>query len=388
MTHVTPTRLSDGRELIYFDSSPESARTHRDAVASADTRGLPGRGSTGEVRFDPLTAEWIAVAAHRQTRTHLPPADQCPLCPTTGANKSEIPAADYEVAVFENRFSSFGPALGTLPGQGDTGGLAAPDPAWGATGPAYGRCEVVAFDSAHEGSFGSLNPQRARTVMDAWAHRTEALSAMPGIRQVFCFENRGAEIGVTLQHPHGQIYAYPFIPPRAAVMARAARTYYDAAEGRQTLLGDVLAHERDSGERMVIEGRHFSAYVPFAARWPLEVHLVPHRQVPDIAALAEAERDELTGVYLDLLARVDRLYTTPTPYIAAWHQAPVDAVFRPASRLHLQLTSPRRAEDKLKFLAGSEAAMGAFINDTTPEQVAARLREASGSAPEPTQEQI
>ncbi|NOJ60830.1 galactose-1-phosphate uridylyltransferase [Arthrobacter sp. 260] len=369
MTLVTPTRLSDGRELIYFDATGESAALHRDRSAVADTRDLPARGATGDARFDALTGEWVAVAAHRQSRTHLPPADQCPLCPTTAGNLSEIPAPDYEVVVFENRFSSFGPSLGALPA----------DAGWGTTAPAHGRCEVVAFDSAHEGSFGSLAPERARTVIDAWAHRTEALSALDGIRQVFCFENRGADIGVTLLHPHGQIYAYPFIPPRSTVMARAAREYYDAADGRETLLAGMLKAERDSGARMIIEGKHFSAYVPFAARWPLEVHLVPHRQVADLAALTDPERDELTTIYLDLLGRVDRLYSTPTPYIAAWHQAPLDPLLRPASRLHLQLTSPRRAEDKLKFLAGSEAAMGAFINDTTPELVADNLRNAVGT---------
>jgi UDPglucose--hexose-1-phosphate uridylyltransferase len=362
MTVSTSTRLSDGRELIYFDASSEAAR--RRAAAPADSRGLPPRPGSGTARFDALTGEWTAVAAHRQSRTHLPPADQCPLCPSSPSRASEIPAEDYEVVVFENRFPSFGPDLGVLPDN----------PAWGATAPAYGRCEVVAFDSAHEGSFGSLSHERARTVVDAWAQRTEALSAMEGIRQVFCFENRGADIGVTLLHPHGQIYAYPFIPPRSAVMAQQAAAFHETSGGQQTLLGAALDAERSSGERMILEGRHFSAFVPFAARWPLEVHLVPHRQVADLAELNDAERDDLTSVYLDLLGRVDGLYSTPTPYIAAWHQAPLDSRFRPSSRLHLQLTSPRRAEDKLKFLAGSEAAMGAFINDTLPEQVAAALR--------------
>ena len=133
---------------------------------------------------------------------------------------------------------------------------------------------------------------------------------------------------------------------------------------------------------MVLERKHFSAFVPFAARWPVEVHLVPHRHVPDIAALTDGEKDELTTLYLDLLARVDGMYSTPTPYIAAWHQAPLVPELREAGYLHLQLTSPRRAEDKLKFLAGSEAAMGAFINDTTPEQVAATLRAATPAGKE------
>ncbi|MDI3193486.1 galactose-1-phosphate uridylyltransferase [Pseudarthrobacter sp. AL07] len=362
MTGITATTLADGRELIYFDDG--ATAQPRTASTTTDHRPLPERGQPGEVRFDALSDEWVAVAAHRQSRTHLPPADQCPICPTTPNNPSEIPAPDYDVVVFENRFPSLGPAVGPVPSA----------PAWGSTGPAYGRCEVVAFTPEHTGSFSALSEARARTVVEALAHRTEALSKLPGIKQVFPFENRGADIGVTLHHPHGQIYAYPYVTPRAGVIGAAARKFYDGSDGRQTLTGSLLQAEREDGSRMVMEGENFSAYVPFAARWPLEIHLVPHRQVPDLATLSGEERDELAHVYLHLLKRLDALYPTPTPYISAWHQAPLDDLLRPASYLHLQLTSPRRAADKLKFLAGSEAAMGAFINDTTPESVAERLR--------------
>ncbi|WP_369046897.1 galactose-1-phosphate uridylyltransferase [Sinomonas sp. P10A9] len=364
---ITQMRLSDGRELLYFDDPGTAPRT-----PLADARGLPGRADHGQLRFDELSGDWVAVAAHRQSRTHLPPADQCPLCPSTPGNASEIPDPDYDVVVFENRFPSLGPDLTELP----------PTLPWGHTVPAVGRCEVVSFTPEHTGSFGELPYERARTVVDAWAHRTAALSALPGVRQVFPFENRGADIGVTLHHPHGQIYAYPYVAPRAAQLGAAARRFYDDAEGTATLLGSLLDRERDSGERVVLDGDHFTAFVPFAARWPLEVHLVPHRHVADFTELSGEEKDELTHTYLTLLGAVDAMYPTPTPYVAAWHQAPLDAVLRPASRFHLQLTSPRRAADKLKFLAGSEAAMGAFINDTTPEQVAERLREvlAAGKA--------
>lgn len=278
MTTQTRTVLSDGRELLYFD-----ARPGRRAGDYPDRRNLPPRGPAGEARFDALSGEWVSVAAHRGSRTHLPPADQCPLCPSTAVNPSEIPAPDYEVAVFENRFPSFGPEVGSLPAAAG----------WGSSAPATGRCEVIAFDPGHSGSFGTLGTERARTVIDAWAQRTEALSALPGIRQVFCFENRGADIGVTLHHPHGQIYAYPFVPPRAAAIGGQALRHYEAAGGTSTLLGSMLAAEQDSGERMVLQGSHFSAYVPFGARWPLEVHLVPHRQVADLAGLGDAERGEL-----------------------------------------------------------------------------------------------
>jgi UDPglucose--hexose-1-phosphate uridylyltransferase len=364
MTGSTSTRLADGRELIYFDDAGSRRALAGTRETAPDRRELPERAAPGELRFDALTNEWVAVAAHRQTRTHLPPADQCPLCPSTADNPSEVPAADYDVVVFENRFPSLGPDAGHIPAT----------PAWGTTGPAYGRCEVVSFTPEHTGSFSRLSEARARTVVEAWAHRTGALSKLPGVRQVFPFENRGADIGVTLHHPHGQIYAYPYITPRAGTLGVAARKFYDGSDGRQTLTGSLLRAERDDGSRMVMEGENFSAYVPFAARWPLEIHLVPHRQVPDLAALSGGEKDELAQVYLDLLKRLDAVYPTPTPYISAWHQAPLDDLLRPASYLHLQLTSPRRAADKLKYLAGSEAAMGAFINDVTPESVAERLR--------------
>ncbi|KUM30940.1 galactose-1-phosphate uridylyltransferase [Arthrobacter sp. EpRS66] len=350
--------LADGREAIFFADASGSVP---DEVH--DTRALDPRGEPGELRYDRLTGDWVAVAAHRQSRTYLPPKDQCPLCPSTGGRHSEIPAEDFNVVVFENRFPSLGPALGHIPATA-TGQVPAP---------AYGRCEVVVFTPDHAGSFASLDDERARTVVQAWAQRTEELSAMEGIAQVFPFENRGQDIGVTLHHPHGQIYAYPYLTPTARKMADQAVKHLE--DTGRTLMGDILEFEQAEGTRMVAQGEHFSVFVPYAARWPLEAHLVPHRHVPDFAALDNEERGELAVMYRDLLRRFDALYQTPTPYIAAWHQAPIAARERAASRLYLQLTSPRRAADKLKFLAGSEAAMGAFINDIPAETTAARLRE-------------
>ena len=208
---------------------------------------------------------------------------------------------------------------------------------------------------------------RARTVVEAWADRTGALSRVPGVRQVFVFENRGPEIGVTLHHPHGQIYGYPYVTPRTGNLLASIASY------GPSLMGDILEFEAKS-ERLLIAGEHFTVFVPFAARWPVEVHLLARRPVPDLAATTGAERDEIAVLYRRVLRALDRLYgSTPTPYIAAWHQAPVH-VGRDDIRLMLQVTSPRRAADKLKFAAGSETAMGAFIGDVEPEAAAARLR--------------
>ncbi len=372
-----PTRLADGRELIYYDDPGTTLGPDR----AIDARELGPRPETATMRRDVLTGDWVSIAAARQNRAFLPPAELDPLAPQTPANPSEIPSL-YDVAVFENKSPSFGPALAEAQGDAPAGVDAPRDlddlvaPGLARTRTSVGRCEVVCFSPEHSGSFGSLSPTRARTVIEAWADRTAALSALPGVEQVFPFENRGEAIGVTLPHPHGQIYAYPYITPRTtSLLASIDREGADLFER-------ILDFER-AGERVILEGEHWTAFVPFAARWPIEIHLLPHRHVADFAETSDAERDELAPLYLRLLRGVDALYDSPTPYIAAWHQAPVRRG-RDAARLHLQLTSPRRAADKLKFLAGSEAAMGAWIGDIPPETAAAKLRDAVASIPEET----
>jgi UDPglucose--hexose-1-phosphate uridylyltransferase len=360
-------RLADGRELFYFDDADTTLGPDR----RVDARVLDPRPVTATMRQDVLTGDWVSIAAARQNRVFLPPADQDPLAPQTPANPSEIPDV-YDVAVFENRSPSFGPALTP---DADDPPLGLDDLAelgLGRTRTSVGRCEVVCFSPEHSGSFGTQTESRARTVIEAWADRTAALSALPGIEQVFPFENRGEAIGVTLPHPHGQIYAYPYVTPRTTRMLDAADRLGPG------MFDEILEFERAS-ERVVLAGEHWTAYVPFAARWPIEVHLVPHRHVPDFAATDDEQRAELAPLYLRLLRGIDALYDSPTPYIAAWHQAPVN-VGRQALRLHLQLTSPRRAVDRLKYLAGSEAAMGAWIGDVAPEAAAANIRKAIESA--------
>ncbi|GAB2598279.1 galactose-1-phosphate uridylyltransferase [Streptomyces capparidis] len=357
----TTTRLADGRELVYYDSRDDAVRD------AADPRPLDPITTRSELRHDRLLDEWVIIASHRQGRTHLPPPDQCPLCPSREGRHSEIPAADYDVVVFENRF----PSLAGGPGDAIARGGDA-----FAVRPGAGRCEVVCFTSDHNASFADLTPAQAALVLDAWTDRTAELSQLPGVEQVFCFENRGAEIGVTLGHPHGQIYAYPFTTPRTARMLASAAAHR-ARTGRN-LFDDTLAAERADGGRVVVEGEHWTGFVPHAAHWPYEVHLYPNRRVPDLTRLDDAARAEFPHLYLDLLRRFDRLFgddAGPTPYIAAWHQAPSRPEARAEFALHLELFTIRRASGKLKFLAGSESGMNVFINDVPPEAAARRLRE-------------
>ncbi|MEU0247195.1 galactose-1-phosphate uridylyltransferase [Streptomyces sp. NPDC006235] len=350
----TSTRLADGRELIYYDLRDDSVRD------AADRRPLDRTVTTSEIRRDPLLGDCVAVASHRQGRTYHPPADECPLCPSEGDRLSEIPDSSYDVVVFENRFPSL---------AGDSG-----------------RCEVVCFTSDHNASFASLSEEQAGLVLEAWTDRTSELSHLPSVEQVFCFENRGAEIGVTLQHPHGQIYAYPFTTPRTALMLRSVAAHKEMTGGEN--LFDAVLEGELAGERVVLEGHHWVAFVPYAAHWPYEVHLYPKRRVPDLLGLDEAARTEFPKVYLELLRRFDRIFgegEPPTPYIAAWHQAPFgaleefDGVVREDFALHLELFTIRRTSGKLKFLAGSESGMNVFINDVPPERAAERLREVASS---------
>lgn len=366
----TSRRMADGREIIYFDDTEPyvSGAATRQAE---DTRPLPSAEEVlkggAQVRYDPLTGEWIAMASHRNDRTFMPPADQDPLAPTVpGGFPTEIAEADYDVVVFENRFPSFSPR------NGGEAGFVDGDPLW-PTQPANGRTEVVCFSSAPQGSFGSLTAHRARTVIEAWADRTTELGRQPGVEHVFVFENRGKEIGVTLPHPHGQIYAFPFVPPKATRMLEMASDFFN--KSGKNLFREILDAERRAGTRIVTSSRHWTAYVPAAARWPVEVHLAPHRDVPDLPALTDAERDDLARIYLDVLGRLDRYFPgpEPLPYIAGVHQAPVHQG-RDLFRLHLQVFSVLRAPGKLKYLAGVESAMASWISDTTPERIAARLR--------------
>ncbi|MBL3667601.1 galactose-1-phosphate uridylyltransferase [Streptomyces sp. M2CJ-2] len=351
----TSTRLADGRELIYYDLRDDTVRD------AADRRPLAATVTTSEIRRDPLLGDRVAIASHRQGRTYHPPADECPLCPSEGDRLSEVPDSSYDVVVFENRFPSL---------AGDSG-----------------RCEVVCFTSDHHASFADLSERQARLVLDAWTDRTSELSHLPSVEQVFCFENRGAEIGVTLQHPHGQIYAYPFTTPRTALMLRRVAAHKEETGGGN--LFDAVLAEELAGERVVLEGEHWAAFVPYAAHWPYEVHLYPKRRVPDLLGLDEAARAEFPRVYLELLRRFDRIFDgegeSSTPYIAAWHQAPfgtpaeLGGVTRDDFALHLELFTIRRTPGKLKFLAGSESGMNVFINDVPPERAAERLREVASS---------
>ncbi len=351
-------QLFDGREIHYFDDASSQLSTER----KPDLRPPAERPELAQLRHDPLTAEWIAVAAHRHTRAFLPPTNQCPLCPATAQNQSEVPD-NFDVAVFENKNPAFG-ALGN--GHNPEDLTHAANYELGETRPAVGKCEVVVFSPEHTGSLGQMPVERVHTVLEALADRTDELQRLAGVKQVFPFENRGEEIGVTLHHPHGQIYSYPFVTPKTQKLI-------ESVAKNPGLFEEILKFEAGSS-RVLLESDSFISYVPFAARWPIEAHLLPKRAVRNHVELTADERLELASMYSSLLRAFETVYETPSPYIAAWHQAPTIEVGKNL-RLQLQVTSPRRAANKLKYLAGSESAMGAFIADIPAEAIADQLRQ-------------
>ena len=357
--------MADGRTIRYYD-------THNQERSAVDQRPHEDQPSIGELRLDPLLNEWVAMAAHRQGRVFLPPKELCPLCPTHDQLMSEIPDSDYDVVIFDNRSPSLRPPIGEWE-MSETfapGNLNIESPIV----PSAGKCEVVCYTSDHDKSFYELSDSQVRTVMEAWRDRTRELSQEKYIAHIFPFENRGEEVGVTLNHPHGQIYAYSFVPPRAEKMLAVA----DAHKKRtgRVLMDDIVAREIRDEVRIVARNSEWISYVPYASRYPFEIHIAPLRPVADLAELDDRAADAYPSIAKETFKRLDGVFGIKMAYIAAWHQAPV-RVGRDSLRLHLQICSVRRQPGKLKYLAGSESAMGAFIMDMKPEQSAQQLREVS-----------
>ena len=321
-----------------------------------------------QLRWNPNLREWVAYATHRQDRTFLPPAEHCPLCPTKpGGFPTEVPREHYDIVVFENKFPSFSPDAAE---PDEAGSSLAP------TAPGRGVCEVVLYSDDHDATLAGLSERRIRNLIEVWADRYMELGALDFVDYVFIFENKGEAIGVTLRHPHGQIYAYPFIPPRPKRELESAREYREDHGG--CLHCDLLSGEFSDGRRLVEKGEHFAAFVPFYARFPYEVHLYAHRCMPCIADLNGDERRDLARVLKRVLAVYDVLFDKSLPYMMVMHQAPTDGKdHEGVAHFHIEFYPVNRTAEKLKYLAGSETGAGVFVVDDLPEATARKLREAA-----------
>jgi UDPglucose--hexose-1-phosphate uridylyltransferase len=317
-----------------------------------------------ELRWNPLLGEWVATATHRQDRTFLPPPDHCPLDPTKpGGFPTEVPEPTYDIVVFENRFPSLRPEP--------------PAPAVEGTAlypvrPGQGVCEVVLYTPEHSSTLAQQPVTQIDKLVRVWTNRYAELSQLDYVAYIFIFENKGEAIGVTLHHPHGQIYAYPFIPPHISTELEQTRLHKD--ETGRCLLCDIIHEERRDARRIIAENESFVAYIPFFARWPYEVHITASRHLQALTDLSRGEQKDLAAMLKMVLVAYDKLFNLSFPYIMAMHQRPTDGGDYNHYHFHIEFYPPLRTPTKLKYLAGSETGAGMFINDTLAEEKAVELR--------------
>jgi UDPglucose--hexose-1-phosphate uridylyltransferase len=354
--HRLHLRKPDGRSLWLYAREPLPA-----GLAAPSPSAEPVTPAS-HLRWHPLRGEWVAYASHRQHRTFLPPAEWNPLAPMVDpAVPTEVPTGPWQVAVFENLF----PTLSRR----------APEPPSSIveTRPGHGACEVVVFTQDASASLGALPLDHIALIVDVWADRTAELGMRPDVEYVFPFENRGVEVGVTLHHPHGQIYAYPFVPP---VAARELERQQDHLERTgEGLLATLMAGElKDDARRVVYRGELAMAWVPACARYPYEVWIAPLRPAAQLPDLGGEERRDLAAALKAVLLKYDGLWQRPFPYIMAIHQGPSDGRPHPEAHVHIEFYPAYRMQNRLKFLAGSEAGAGVFTADTLPEDTARALQ--------------
>lgn len=355
VVHTLELTKPDGRSLWLFSRRPIESVGEAPSPRTEPVRANP------HLRWHALRGEWVAYAAHRQDRTFLPPPEYNPLrhC-TDPRNPTELPTGDYDVAVFDNLF----PTLS----------LSAHDPPEldVDTRAGVGKCEVVVFTQDAQASLGSLPVDHIALLIEVWGRRTQALAQTGAIKYVLPFENRGVEVGVTLHHPHGQLYAYPFVPPIPDRMQQCERAHYEAHG--VALLAGLIEQELRIRTRLLYEGPHAVAFVPPCARYPYEVWVAPKQARAYLHELRATERDDLARALKTVLLKFDGLWGRPFPYIMAWYQAPTDRAAHPEAHVHAEFYPPYRTREKLKYLAGTEIAAGLFASDALPEDKARELQ--------------
>ena len=348
-------RKPDGRNLTLYSAT----RVQKVGALFGEQTPAPNP----HLRWHPLLGTWVAYAAYRQDRTFLPPPEFNPLAPSADpAHPTELPVGDYDVAVFDNRFPVLAPTSHDAPALAAT-----------RTAPAAGQCEVVVYTQDPQRSLGQLPLWHIELLLRVWGDRTSRLGGRDGIEYVLPFENRGVEVGVTLHHPHGQIYAYPFVPPVPERIHAQERAYFD--EHHAPLLQALLDVEADAASRVLYRGAHALALQPAWARYPYEAWVAPRKAVARLDELSDAQITDLARALKTLLLKYDGLWSQPFPYIMHWYQAPSDGKPHPEVHLHAEFYPAYRAPGKLKFLAGTEIAAGMFANDALPEAKARELQD-------------
>lgn len=313
-----------------------------------------------ELRYNPLLRDFTMVASNRQNRPNMP-KDYCPFCPGSG----RVPD-DYDVYKYDNDF----PVLSQSPPE--------PDPV--ATGlyrveKSYGKCEVVLYSSDHYAALPTLPVPHIRKLIDLWTERFVALESNPHHKYVFIFENRGPEVGVTMPHPHGQIYAYPYIPQKLRVEFESCEAHFE--ETGHCLICDINQEEQAFEQRMLAQTQHFISYIPFFTDYPYGAFIASKRHMTALTDFTEDEKNDLALMLKTVTAGMDKLFDREFPYMMVLHQRPVNGpdVTR-YYHFHIEFYPPLRDKDKIKFMASSESGAWAPANPTAVEDTAVKLRQA------------
>ncbi|MBE7025776.1 MAG: galactose-1-phosphate uridylyltransferase [Ruminococcaceae bacterium] len=312
-----------------------------------------------ELRYNPLTRDWVMIASHRQARPNMP-KDWCPFCPGSG----KVPD-DFEVLKYDNDF----PALRLDP--------PAPDAVDGGvykTQDAYGKCEVILYSKNHTETLPSLSDAHMNKLVNLWCQRFTALRQDEKIKYIFIFENRGEVVGVSMPHPHGQIYGYPFLPKKLELEKESFRLHRQNTGN--CLLCDMLEEEKRFEKRIIFENEAFTVFLPFFSEYPYGIYIAPKSCIRYITDLTENERFLLGQTIKQTVGMLDSLFDFAFPYMMCMHNAPINLDDQEDFHFHIQFFPPMRAADKQKFNASSETGAWAHCNPTAPEERAEELREA------------
>lgn len=310
-----------------------------------------------ELRWHPLIKDWIMIASNRQGRPQMP-KDYCPFCPRFG----NVP--DYDVLKYDNDF----PALSQNPPEPDD---VATD--FFKVKPSYGKCEVILYSPDHTATMPSLSDAHMKKLVDLWCERFDAMRADENIKYVFPFENRGDVVGVTMPHPHGQIYGYSFLPKKLELETNAAKEYYE--EKKVCLFCDMLKNELQEDKRIIFQNKYFTVFLPFYCEYPYGVYIISNRHTEYMTNFSENEKMALGLTIRDTVGMLDSLFDYRFPYMMCMHNAPVNmGDYSKDFHFHIEFFTPMRSADKQKFNASSETGAWANCNPTCPEETAAELR--------------
>lgn len=312
-----------------------------------------------ELRWHPLINDWVMIASHRQARPQMP-KDWCPFCPGSG----NVPDT-FDVLKYDNDF----PALSPTPPEPD-------DVATGffKTKPAYGKCEVILYSSGHTVTVPELSDEHMKKLVDLWCERFAALRQDPNHKYIFIFENRGDVVGVTMPHPHGQIYAYSFLPKKIELEMASSREFMD--KQHNCLFCTMLQEELKEKKRIIFANEHFTVFLPYYTEYPYGIYIISNAHKQYITDFTQEERMSLAITIRDTVGMLDNLFDYPFPYMMCMHNAPIHSGDVENFHFHIEFFPPMRSAEKQKFNASSETGVWAHCNPTCPEDTAEELRSA------------